>query len=217
MACYRDSFTLLLLTLQESLDLTSVGKLSSTLINPCNLSELLQQVNLHLPKGTQMLTGLSIEDMYVYYAVAAVHATATSKSTRLFIEIPLRAADRYFTLYQAHSLPFFHEGIKKFIQIDEPFTYLAVAEDRQSFTILTKDMLAKCTTDFYTICSSNMVLRKIHEENCLIALFMGKAKIALRKCRRVLLEDFEPVWIRSPDAKHWIYSLKEPTHVTLKC
>jgi hypothetical protein len=104
-----------LIQLQESLDLTSVGKLSSTLINPYNLSELLQQVNLHLPKGAQMLTGLSIEDMYVYYAVAAVHATDTFKSIRLFIEIPLRAADRYFTLHQAHSLPFFHEGIKKFV------------------------------------------------------------------------------------------------------
>jgi hypothetical protein len=96
-----------LIQLQESLDLTSVGKLSSNLINPYNLSELLQQVILHLPKSTQMLTGLTIEDMYIYYAVAAVHATATFKSIRLFIEIPLRAADRYFTLYQAHSLPFF--------------------------------------------------------------------------------------------------------------
>jgi hypothetical protein len=103
----------------------------------------------------------------------------------------LRAADKYFTLYQAHSLPFLHEGIKKFIQIDKPFTYLAVAEDRQFFTILTEDMLAKCTTDFIQ-CPSNMVLRKSHEENCSIALFTGKAKMALRKNRRVFLEDLEP-------------------------
>jgi hypothetical protein len=144
--------------LQESSDLTSVGKLSSTLVNPYNLSELLQQVNLHLPKGTSMLTGLSIEDMYIYYAVAAVHATATARSIRLFIDIPLRAADRYFTLYQAHSLPFFHEGIKRFMKVDEPFAYLAVAEDRQFFTTLTTEMLAECTADFYTICPSNIVL-----------------------------------------------------------
>jgi hypothetical protein len=77
-----------------------------------------------------MLTGLSIEDMYIYYAVATVHATATSRSIRLFIDIPSRAADdRSFKLYQAHSLPFFHKGIKKFMKIDEPFVYLAVAED----------------------------------------------------------------------------------------
>jgi hypothetical protein len=59
-----------LVQLQESLDLTSVGKLSSTLINPYNLSNILQQVNLHLPAGTSMLTGLTVEEMYVYYAVA---------------------------------------------------------------------------------------------------------------------------------------------------
>jgi hypothetical protein len=54
-----------LMQLQESLVLTSVGKLSSTSINPYNLSELLQQVNLHLLKGTSMQRGLSIEDLYI--------------------------------------------------------------------------------------------------------------------------------------------------------
>jgi hypothetical protein len=82
-----------LVELQESLDLTSVGKLSSTLINPQNLSELLKQVSLHLPTGTSMLTGLTVEEMYVYYAVTNVHATATSRSIRLFIDVPLKAAD----------------------------------------------------------------------------------------------------------------------------
>jgi hypothetical protein len=84
--------------LQESLDLTSVGKLSSNLINPHNLSDLLKHVSLHLPAGTSMLTGLTVEEMYVYYAVANVHATATSRSIRLFIDMPLKAADRYFEL-----------------------------------------------------------------------------------------------------------------------
>jgi hypothetical protein len=95
-----------LVQLQESLDLASVGKLSSTLINPFNLSELLQQVNLHLPKGTSMLTGLSIGDMYIYYAVANIHATAISRSIRLFIDIPLRAADRSFYITLGPLLTF---------------------------------------------------------------------------------------------------------------
>jgi hypothetical protein len=95
-----------------------------------------------------MLTGLTVEEMYVYYAVATVHAVATSRSIRLFIEIPLKAADRYFELYQVHSLPFFHEEIDNFVMIDEPFSYLAVAEDRQYFTTLTPHMLSKCATDY---------------------------------------------------------------------
>ena len=40
-----------IMQMQESLDVTSNGKLSSALINPYNLSEILQQVSLQLPAG----------------------------------------------------------------------------------------------------------------------------------------------------------------------
>ena len=124
-----------LMQLQESLDVTSVGKLSSVLISPYNLSTILQQVSMQLLARLSMLTGLTVEEMYVYYAVATVHVVATSKSIRLFTDIPLKAADRYFGLYQVHSLPFFHKGINKFVMVDEVFSYLAVAENRQFFTL----------------------------------------------------------------------------------
>jgi hypothetical protein len=80
-----------------------------------------------------MLTGLTVEDMYVYYTIAMVHAVATFKTIRLFVDIPLKATDRHFELYQVHSLPFYHEGIGKFVTIDEAFTYLAVAENRNCY------------------------------------------------------------------------------------
>jgi hypothetical protein len=170
------------------------------------------------PAGTYMLTGLIVEEMYVYYAVATVHAIATATSIRLFIEIPLKAADRYFELYQVHSLPFFHEGINKFILIDEPFSHFAIAEDRQFFTTLTPHMLAKCSKDYYTVCPSDFVLRKPEQQSCLIALFFGKMDIVLRKCKRLILNDkFESIWIRSPDFKYWVYSLSSSTQVTVKC
>jgi hypothetical protein len=97
-----------LVQLQESLDLTIVGKLSSTMITPHNLSELLQ-VNLRLPKGTSMSTGLTVEDMYIYYAVATVHSTATSRSIRLFIDIPLKAADILSCIKPTPYLSFIRE------------------------------------------------------------------------------------------------------------
>jgi hypothetical protein len=78
-------------------------------------------------------------------------------------------------------------------------------------------MLAECTTDFYTVCPSNLVLRKTTNENCLMALFMGKTSVILKKCKRIIFKDFEQVWIRLPDVKYWVYSLKEPTKVTMRC
>jgi hypothetical protein len=71
--------------LHESLDVTSNGKLSSVFIKPYNLSEILQQVSLQLPAGLSMITGLTVEDMYVYYTITTVHAVATSTSIRLFV------------------------------------------------------------------------------------------------------------------------------------
>jgi hypothetical protein len=115
-----------------------MGQLSSVQINPYNLSVILQQVSLQLPAGLAMLTGLTVEEMYVYYTIATVHAVASSHTIR-FVDIPLKAADRYFELYQAHSLPFLQRDINKFVIIDEPFTYLAVAESRQFFAQLTRD------------------------------------------------------------------------------
>jgi hypothetical protein len=207
-----------MIQIQESLDVTSSGKLSSVLINPYNLSNILQQVSLQLPAGLSMLTGLTVEEMYVYYTVVSVQAVATSQHIRLLIDIPLKSSDRYFELYQVHSLPFFHEGIRKFVMIDETFTYLAVAENRQFFTIITPYMLSKCMQNLYTVCPSDMVLRTAGEQNCLTALFLGKEEIVHKKCRRLMLdESFEPIWIRSPDSSYWIYSFGTPQQVTVQC
>jgi hypothetical protein len=61
------------------------------------------------------------------------------------------------------------------------------------------------------------VLRKTTNENFLMALFIGKTSVILKKCKRIIFKDFETVCIRSPDAKYWVYSLKELTRVTMRC
>jgi hypothetical protein len=156
-----------------------------------------------------MLTGLTVEEMYVYYAVAIVNAVATSKSIRLFSDIPLKVADRYFDLYQVHSIPFFHKGINNFVMIYEVFLYLAMAKNRQFFTLMTPDILSKRTQELYTVCSSDLVLNTAGEQNGLIALFLGIMNVVVKKCKQLTLnESFEPVWIRSPDFKYWVYSLE---------
>jgi len=165
-----------------------------------------------------MLTGLTVEDMYEYYTIATVPAVATSTSIRLFVEIPLKAADRYFELYQVHSLPFFYERIEKFVMIDERFTYLVVAESRQFFALIPTHMLTKCKQDLYTVYLADMMLKTAGEPNCLTALFLGKTDIALAKCKRLIINKvFEPVLIRSLDFSYWIYSLSTPQRITVQC
>ena len=78
--------------------------------------------------------------------------------------------------------------------------------------------MSKCTKDFYTIFPADLVLRTPRSLNCLIALFYGKADVAIGQCRRLMLDaDFEPVWVRSPDFTYWIYSFSSLTQVTVQC
>ena len=146
-----------------------------------------------------------------------LHAVATSKSIRLLVDIPLKAADRYFELYHVHSLPFFHKEIGKFVMIDETFTYLAVAESRQFFALIPTYVLSRCI-DLYTVCPADMMLKSAGEPSCITALFLGKTDVALTKCKHLVLhEPFEPIWVRSPDFSYWIYSLSTPQRVTVQC
>jgi len=86
-----------------------------------------------------------------------------------------------------------------------------VAESRQFLTLMSPYVLSKCKQDLYTVRLSNIVLKCAGEQNCLIALFLGKMEIVL-KCKRLMLkESFEPVWIRSPDINYCVYSLSTPT------
>ena len=83
---------------------------------------------------------------------------------------------------------------------------------------MTPHVLSKCTQDLYTACPSDLVLKTAGEQNCLIALFLGKIDVIRTKCKRLVLnESFEPIWIRSPDFNYWIYSLSTPQQVTVQC
>jgi hypothetical protein len=70
--------------------------------------------------------------------------------------------------------------------IDEPFTYLAVADSRQYFAVITLYMLAKCTQELYTVCPSDMTLHAAGEPNSLIALFLGNTDI-FSNCKRLVI------------------------------
>lgn len=111
-----------------------------------------------------------MEEMYVHYTIATVHAVASSRTIRLFVDIPLKAADRYFELYQARSLSFLQRYINTFVLIDEVFTYLAVAESRQFCAQLSPEIVAKCTRGLYSLLS-DLLVKTVKEPNCLVALF----------------------------------------------
>jgi hypothetical protein len=117
--------------LQEGLDITATGRLSSVLIPPHNLSAILQGVILKLPPGISLIAGFESEDMYIHYEVARVQAYATSTAIRLVVRLPLRGADRVMTLFRSVPLPVYLPALDRHIQIEPKTLYLAVTENGQ--------------------------------------------------------------------------------------
>jgi hypothetical protein len=76
--------------LQEGLEISAAGRLSSVSVPPHNLSKILQEVTLRLSQDISLIAGFNVENMYVYYGVATVQAYATATASRLIVRVPLR-------------------------------------------------------------------------------------------------------------------------------
>ncbi len=71
--------------------------------------------------------------------------------------------------------------------VGESFSYVAVAENRQFFAVMTPHMLASCIRDVYTVCPSDLVLQTPNKPTCLFALFLGKADVTTHLRKRLIL------------------------------
>ena len=84
------------------------------------MSNILEQIARELPEGVSLLMQPTIENMYVFYQVADVHACAILIFIRFFIDIPLKGNDRYFEIFRPYSLPYYDYEIEEFVSIRMP-------------------------------------------------------------------------------------------------
>ena len=205
--------------LQEGLEISAAGRLSSVLIPPHNLSKILQEVALRLPQDVSLIAGFTVENMYVYYEVATVQAYATATTIRLIVRIPLRGADRVMTVFKSVPLPTYSDVLGRHIQIEPEAPYLAVTENRQYYSPLATADLQQCRKGSVTICEATFPFIHKNQATCVSALYFGQTDFAHKFCRKVILnEKFNPVWLQAKGFRpFWIYSLPSPTIVTKTC
>jgi uncharacterized protein YoxC len=207
------------INIRQGLDVTSTGKLSAGLLPPHNLSQILQQVTLRLPNDATLIAGTDLEDMFIYYEVARVHAYATSSDIRLVIRFPLRGTDRVMSLYRTEPLPVYEALLGTQVQIAPETMYMAVSESRQYYSLLTSADLQKCQQGLFTICESEFPLYHKSTPSCSGALYFGKHDLAHEHCNKVILrKHFKPVWIHYKGTpRFWIYSLPMSIKITKTC
>jgi hypothetical protein len=180
--------------LQEGLDTSTTGRLSSVLILPHNLSRILREVILKLPQDVSLIAGFTIENMYVYYEVAKVQAYAPTTAK-------------------------YSEVLGRHLQIKPETLYLAATENGQYYSLLMTADLQHCQLGLFAICETTFPFIYKTRASCSSALYFGQAELAHENCRKFILkENCNPVWLQAKGIyPFWIYSLPSPTVVTKKC
>jgi hypothetical protein len=78
-------------------------------------------VSLHLPEN-ELIAGDKIENVHLYYDLAKVTIMGNAHCIKLIIHMPLKTANRQFTLYKIFALPT-RISEDKFVKYFFEFTY----------------------------------------------------------------------------------------------
>ena len=79
-------------------------RLSIKLVNPTVLQNILRNVTLRLSEGYELIADTNIENILLYYDMTAT-AVANTHCINLLLHIPLKSANRHFTLFKVTTLP----------------------------------------------------------------------------------------------------------------
>lgn len=204
--------------LQESIDVTALGRLSHVLVTPSNLTQILKDITMQLPRDISLITVPTLDTIHVYYEIARVHAVATETGIRIFVEIPLKSTDRYFQLFKLQNLPYFNKRLNQFVTIEGTYSHIAVSEDKQFYVLYTLEDKLACTTVGRTVCPPTTPVYSKRTPSCEMALFLNDTDLVQSECKWTVIQpNFKPILHKSPNMNFWIYSVSSRTKVTQQC
>lgn len=208
-----------LVQLQEALDVTATGHLSSMLLTPSKLYDVLKEIIPKLPNGLSLLTDVELDKIYSYYRLAKVNAVSVKNIVRLIIELPLQSPDRHFELYSVRPLPYYDHALTQFIVVKSEASYFAISVDRQLHITFEDSQLKDCSDPPYEVCPIRLPLLPAAEsDSCLHAMFIGDDTKAQQFCHRAVIPSYTSSTLyQGPSGDYWIYSVPKATRVTWRC
>ena len=108
------------------------GKLPIKFISPIALQNILRNVTSKLPEGYELNAGTSLENMHLYYDLAEVSVVANAHCLHLILSIPLKPANRHFTLFKIITLPI-PISADKYVQYSLDYTYFGLQPSQQAY------------------------------------------------------------------------------------
>lgn len=204
--------------LQSGLEMAAQGKLSFSLISDQELKEESMKISSMVPFDLKPSFGLRAEDMYKYRKVAQVTAIAYNDLIMLSVRLPLISEEQGFDLYKLHGVPMMVQNFDKITRIQLECEYFLVSKNKQYYALLSYNDLKQCTSVLPKICPPVMILTARHVPTCTSATFFQEKENMEEYCKHNLLtKPHRPVWLVDKENNGWIYSVAEPTRISLHC
>lgn len=93
-------------TLTNAMLTTNNGKIDPNLIPPRQFLRVLQDLQRNIPAHLTLITPVQLENLHVFYDIGKASAVIIDHTIRIFIEIPLKASEREFTLLKQFQSQF---------------------------------------------------------------------------------------------------------------
>ena len=212
-------FTLLQLVQQiddliDAVQLAIQGTLSIKLINPVTLQNILRNVTLQLPQGYELIVGTKIQDIHTYYDLAAVSVVDNAHCVNIVLNVPLKSANRHFTLFRIVTLPT-QITSDKFAQFQVDYDYFGLQHSQRGYILLTEASYNHCKRASLTICPADTPVYSAQTLTCEASLFFQN-KLTHRPCKRKLLYHQQTPFLHRYGAI-WIFYFPTRQQVSLHC
>jgi len=210
-----------LLRLSQQLDeLTTVvqcaisGTLPINFITPTVLLGILKNVSLQLHRGYELIAGIRIENIHLYYELIKTSIVASPHSIKLMLHVPLKSKEQSFTLYKMIILP---ERISsgQFIQYSVDHAYFGLNDNQRDYILLTEAQFNYCTKGSIVMCPASIAIYHNQMLTCEESLFFQNTNHHQLCQRKLLLQHQTP--ILQQHGALWAYFFPEQQTVTLRC
>jgi hypothetical protein len=115
-----------------------------SLLNPAMLHNILRNVIFHLHEGYELLVGTRAENVHFYYELVKAALIRDANCVKLIFNVPLKTANRYFTLYKVIAIPT-RISDSNFAQFVPDFTYFGLDKIHSNYILLTEVDMNRCT------------------------------------------------------------------------
>ena len=178
--------------LKSELSMLSMHHLSTNIISPKNLKELLLDVDSKLPNNFELPRNPR-KDIWYFYKTLTCITYLEDNEIRIFLQIPLINTKEEYELYKVHNLPL---PLTNTSQTDILLKYsletdmLLVSEDKTKFSLWSENSFQMCNSYNFQFCYPETAFYQTNMNKfCNIALYMQNLHDIKIFCKQMVVLD----------------------------